>query len=301
TGLTDACRTSREDEIGINWGLYQSHMMAHAGQGTIGILPDYMYFGDSSRLQPYFIPDAEARVLLDAVRATHSFFRDDNGLASAAGSLSNAVPSEGAVLAGFSQGGHAIFAAADRVRKYAPEVTIAGLIGYGPTTDIEQIFRDFTVVAAPIIYTYAQRYGTDRFNPEVMIRDRWLNNLEADVQRLCILGLQDYYPWGPDTFFQPAFLDALLNRRLETAFPEIHAILRENSTGLSGHGIPALILQGGNDVVISEADQTEFVLDLRDNSSDVRYIVYPDSRHDTRQIGFSEAQNWIIQRTISEE
>lgn len=287
TGLSDLCRTSREYEIGINWGLYRNDMLAHAGQGSIAILPDYMYFGDPQRLQPYFVPLAEARVLLDSVRAAQHFFASENF---------DFQPYPEAFLAGFSQGGHAIFAAADLAADYAPEIKIAGLIGYGASTDIEDLFREFTVVAAPIIYTYAQIYGADRFDPSVMIQDQWLENLFIDVRRLCILGLQDYYPWGPYTFFRPEFLRSLQQRRLAADFPEIHAVLKENSPGLSGHGIPALILQGGNDVVINLQDMERFVSSLRDRGSEVEYLVYPDSRHDTRQIGFSDARRWMQER-----
>lgn len=292
TGLTDGCRTSREAEAGVNWGLYRNHLLAVAGQGVIGVLPDYMYFGVREHLQPYFVPEAEGRVLLDAVRATHAFFEN--------ASLT-VRPARGAVFAGFSQGGHAIFAAADIAREYAPEVRISGLIGYGPTTNIEQLFREFSVVAAPLIYTYAEIYGKERFDPAVMLQDRWLENLNVDVRRLCILGLQNYYPWGPEGVFRRPFLTALRNRQLQTAFPEIHAILAENSTGLSGHGIPVLILQGGNDVVVNLQDQAEFAQNLRDRGSAVDYIVYPGNRHDTRQIGFSDALNWMLDQSLSQE
>lgn len=292
TGLSDGCRTSREHEAGVNWGLYRNHMLAFAGQGVIGILPDYMYFGVPDRLQAYFVPEAGGRVLLDAVRATHAFFEDAD---------TAVQPSPGAVFAGFSQGGHAIFAAADIAAEYAPEVEISGLIGYGPTTNIEQLFREFSVVAAPLIYTYAEIYGRDRFDPALMLQDRWLENLAVDVRRLCILGLQNYYPWGPEGVFRRPFLNALRNRQLDTAFPEIHSILTENNSGLSGHGVPVLILQGGNDVVVNLQDQAEFAQDLRDRGSEVEYIVYPGNRHDTRQIGFSEALDWMIEQSLSQE
>jgi len=292
TGLSDGCRTSRESEAGVNWGLYRNHMLAIAGQGVIGVLPDYMYFGVPERLQAYFVPEAEGRVMIDAVRAVHAFFE----------SAGTAVrPAPGAVFAGFSQGGHAIFAAADIAAEYAPELQISGLIGYGPTTNIEQLFREFSVVAAPLVYTYAELYGRDRFDPAIMLQDRWLENLAVDVRRLCILGLQNYYPWGPEGLFRRPFLNALRNRQLDTEFPEIHSILTENSPGLSGHGVPVLILQGGNDVVVNLQEQAEFAQDLRSRGSEVEYIVYPGNRHDTRQIGFSDALDWMIEQSLSQE
>ncbi len=285
TGLTDACRTSREYEAGVNWGLYRHHMLAHAGQGSIGVLPDYMHFGDPDRLQPYFIAEAGGRILLDSIRAVLAY------LDSPASEVR--IRPAGTFLAGFSQGGHAAFAAADIRDDYAPEVELSGIIGYGPTTSIEDVFREFSVVAPAIIYTYAEHYGRDRFDPAEMLADRWLDSLERDVTRQCILGYQSYYPWGPHTLFRPEFTSALVNRRLESEYPEIYAVLAEQQTGLTGHGVPAFILQGTNDVVIDEGDQTRFVTALRERGSNVRYRLFQNSPHDTRQIGFFEVVNWM--------
>ncbi len=294
TGLTDQCRPLREHQVGINWGLYRHHVLAMAGQGAIGMIPEYMHFGDPDRLQPYFIAEAEARVVLDSVRAVRNLFGTGPGANAA---LRNAgVRPAGVFLSGFSQGGHAIFAAADRRAEYAPDVRIDGIIGYGPTTNIEQLFREFSVVAAPIIYTFAQHYGVDRFDPEVMLADRWLPTLAQDVRRLCILGLQSYYPWGPWPLFRPEFNRALANRTLARDFPEIDAILRENATGLSGHGVPVLILQGSRDVVVNLDEQAEFVVALRNLGSRVRYLVYDNAPHDTRQIAFEEVLRWMNER-----
>ncbi len=294
TGLTDSCRTTREYQVGVNWGRYRQHLLTHAGQGTIGMLPDYMHFGEPNRLQPYFIAEAEGRVLLDAVRAAYTYF---SGSAHGA----RVRPAEGAFLAGFSQGGHAIFAAADIRERYAPEVELGGLIGYGPTTNVEALFREFSVVAPAIIYTYAEHYGSDRFDPAVMLADRWLANLEHDVTRLCILGYQSYYPWGPHPLFLPEFAGALVSGTLAARYPEIHQILSEQQTGLAGHGVPALILQGTNDVVIDQNDQTRFVAQLRERGSNVRYRIFNEAPHDTRQLGFYEATDWMNDRLLELE
>ena len=297
TGLTDQCRPLREHQLGINWGLYRHHVLAHAGQGAIGMIPEYMHFGEPDRLQPYFIAEAEARVLLDAIRALGNYF----GRQPRDAGPPSAVRPAGSFLAGFSQGGHAAFAAADRRAAYAPDVSIAGIIGYGPSTDVESLFREFSVVAPPLIYSYAQHYGYDRFDPAVMLADRWLSALEQDVRRLCILGLQSYYPWRPGPLFRSEFTRALHNRRLADEYPEIERILRQNSTGLSGHRVAALILQGGNDVVVNLDDQAEFVVALRNRGSTVRYLVYPNAPHDTRQLGFAEVQQWMEQRKHTQE
>jgi acetyl esterase/lipase len=196
-------------------------------------------------------------------------------------------------VAGFSQGGHAAFAAADLQRAYAPDVRLTGVIGYGPTTDLEALFREFPVVAPMVVYSYSLEYGPERFNPALILASRWVGSLEHDVTRQCVGGMQEYYPWTPREMFAPAFAAALLSRELATKYPEIHRILRENSAGLSRHRVPCLILQGTDDVVVFQASQEEFIRQLCRSGSPVRYILFRGRRHDTRQIGYFEALDWM--------
>jgi len=285
TGLVNACRPSREHLAGIRWGLYRAHVLAFAGQGFIGVLPDYMGFGDPGRLQPYMSTVAEGRMMLDAIRATRHFLESSPG---------GAREKPPVFVAGFSQGGHAAFAAADLERSYAPELRIAGIIGYGPTTDLEAMFREFPVAAPMAVYTFSLMYGTERFDPRLILGNRWVDSLAHDVTRQCVGGMQQYYPWSARELFQPAFADALFARELAQKYPEIHRILKENSTGLSRHRIPCLILQGTDDVVIRPATQEQFVRQLCRAGSAVRYVLYRGRRHDTRQIGYWEALDWML-------
>ena len=285
TGLTNACRPSREHIAGIRWGLYRSHVLAFAGQGFLGVLPDYLGFGDPGRLQPYMSAVAEGRLVLDAIRAARRFLEQTTEAR-----LPRGKPA--VFVSGFSQGGHAIFAAADLQRAYAPEVRLSGIIGYGPTTDLEALFREFPVAAPMAIYTYSQMYGTERFDPGLILRSRWAGSLAHDVTRQCVGGMQQYYPWSARELFTPAFADALFARDLQTGFPEIHRILKENSSGLTRHRVPCLILQGTDDIVVKPASQELFVRRLCQAGSPVRYVLY-QGRHDTRQVGYWEALEWM--------
>lgn len=284
TGLVDACRPSRAHTAGINWGLYRAHVLAHAGQGNIGLLPDYTGLGDSKRLQPYYVPRVEGMMLLDAIRAVNSFFSQRDAAVR---------PHPAAFLAGYSQGGHAIFAAADYRGTYAPELEIGGLIGYGPARGIEDLFREWTISAPLITYTYSKIYGRERFNPAVILQDKWSRTLEDDVTRLCIGGLQSYYPWTTAELYKPRFNTALLDGTLSDVYPSIARIMEKNSTGLTGHRVPVIILQGTNDVVAHPQTMTDFVNKLREMGSDVLYLVYDGARHDTRQISFDRVVKWM--------
>lgn len=286
TGLRDACRPSREHIAGIHWGLYRTHVLAHVGQGSIGALPDYMGFGDPdpAHLQPYMVAVAEGRMLLDVARAMDGFL----------GKNAEATVSATALFyAGFSQGGHAAFAAADMRARYAREVRIAGVIGYGPSTDIPALFREFPLVAPMAIYTYSKIYGKERFDPDLVLAPRWAKSLEKDVTRQCVGGMQSYYPASPRELFTPEFAAALSAGTLEEKFPSLAEIMRENSTGLGGHRVPALILQGSDDIVVSPKSQEAFVRGLCRTGCPVTYSLYKGRRHDTRQVGFAEAREWM--------
>jgi pimeloyl-ACP methyl ester carboxylesterase len=284
TGLLDVCRVSREHVAGIHWGRYRSHVLSFAGQGVIGLLPDYTGFGDPDHLQYYYHAETEGMMILDAVRALRFFF-DRERL--------TVRPEPGVYLAGYSQGGHATFAAADIRRAYAPDVEIAGIIGYGPATDMEALFREFTVVAPMVVQTYQRVYGPEVIDPARILASRWAETLEYDVTRQCVGAMQSYYPWNPEEMFAKAFYDSLLKGTLPETHPAIFRILEQNSPGLSGHGVPVLILQGTEDIVVYPGSQAEFVTALRSRGSDVRYLVYEGYRHDTRQISFDEVLRWI--------
>lgn len=286
TGILDVCRPSREHIAGIHWGLYRAHALAFSGQGMVGLVPDYMGLGDPERLQPFFQADAGAYMMLDGIRAVRRF-------------LGNAgEPAVDAVfLAGFSQGGHAAFAAADYRGEYAPDVNITGIIGYGPTTDMEALLREFVVVGPIVVYSFRNRYGADRFDPALMLQDRWLRTLDEDVTRQCIGGIQNYYPWGPWALYREAFANALDTGTVGREYPQIDRILREHTVGLSGHGVPALILQGTDDIVVFEDSQTEFVSRLRAAGSEVRYLIYENERHDVRQAAYFDVLDWMKEQS----
>ncbi len=284
TGLTSNCRPSREHIVGIHWGLYRTHVLAYAGQGFIGMLPDYMGFADQGRVQPFYSAIAEGRMMLDSIRAARAFLSDQSV---------KGVTDFAAFVAGFSQGGHAAFAAADLRASYAPDVQLKGVVGYGPAADLVTLFREFPVDAPMVIYTYASLYGKNRFDPAVILAPRWAQSLEDDVTRQCIGGMQAYYPWTPREMFRKEFADALLSGTLAQTYPEIYSILTQNSSGLSGHRVPALILEGTDDVVVSVKSQTAFAKALSARGSAVRLSIYKGVRHDTRQAGFPEALKWM--------
>lgn len=284
TGLINPCRVSREHVAGIRWGLYRAHVLSLAGQGYIGILPDYMGFEDWSLIQPYFHAESEARLIVDVTRAVDAFLADR---------LPGGLHPLTRVAAGYSQGGHAIFAAADRNDAFPDGLELDGVIGYGPTTAVDALFLEYPSVAPMVVQAYRTIYGDEAFDPLRILAEPWASNLAYDTTRQCVGAMQSYYPDRATDLFRVDVMKSLWARTTAITHPGLHRIMEENRAGLGGHGVPALILQGTNDIVVDRTTQDEFVVALRERGSDVRYLVYEGSRHDTRQISWPAVIEWI--------
>jgi acetyl esterase/lipase len=290
TGVIDSCRPSREHVAGIRWGLYRAHVLSHVGQGVIGVIPDYLGFGDPDRDQYYMVAQAEAAAMLDSIRATKALL---------AVKKVHGVTDTRNFVAGFSQGGHAAFAAADYRESYAPELELDGVIGYGPSTDLVALFKEFPDVAPMILYTFRNLYGKDMVDPDRVLLGKFAVNLDDDITRQCVGGMQSYYPTDPEKLFRPEFAKALLEDRLAKEYPGIFKALRANSVGLGGHGVPALICQGTDDIVVYDDTQRAFAAALEASGVDTRLAIYPGSRHDTRQVSFVDVQKWMRAALVS--
>ena len=284
TGLIEPCRPSREHIAGIRWGLYRAHTLAMAGEGFIGILPDYLGFEDWTYVQPYFHAESEARIIFDALHAVDRWIRP---------AFPEGIQGYTRVAAGFSQGGHAIFAAADRNHLLARGLPLHGVIGYGATTEIAPMLLTYPSLTPMLTQALVEIYGPNRIDPNRILQPEWARLLEQDTTRQCVGGMQSYYPSRPEELLQPDFLRALREGTLNQYFPAIAEVFRENRTGLTPHGVPALITQGSDDIVILPDTQLRFVSRLKELGNPVDYRLYPGARHDTRQIAFNDVLNWI--------
>jgi len=291
TGLADVCAPSREADLPQPLGMYRSYLAPYAGQGLVTVFPDYLGFEDPTRPQAYFHAASEAHVLLDAARAVRALFDEAPWL----GELQNAV-----FMGGYSQGGHAAFAAADLRPAYAPEVPLLGLIGYGATTDVEPLFLEGPFYAPYVLASWAAIYGSERVDAASVLASRWLPALSSDALAVCVDRAQQIFPFDVDAMYTPAFAAALRAGTLERDFPSLAAIFAENKTGLSGHGLPALVVQGGQDVIVRDPTQERFVAALCAEGSAVQYLNVPDARHrETRPAGFAPAVAWIFDRVAA--
>ena len=282
TGLVDACAPSRPYVDGGSLDTYGAYGLAYAGQGMPVVVPNYIGFFDPGRRQPYFVADAEAHVVLDALRAA----------ATALTEMNTSLAPHSAFAAGFSQGGHAVFAAADRATDYAPDVPLDGVLGFGPSGEVDVVLRAFPYVAPWILEAYARTYPGS-IEPAELLQEPFASRLPGDIERLCIAGVQAEYPGDAAALLQPQLAQALREGTLSTDFPTLAELIETNQTGVRPHGLPVIILQGVDDPVAPLADQDRFVRRLCESGSAVRYPNYLRTRHETRYIGFEEALGWM--------
>lgn len=284
TGVAAVCAPSREQELPAPLGRYRELMAPFAANGVAVVLPDYLGFEDPLRPQAYFVAEAEARVLLDAARAARALYAA--GLP--AGGLRDDV-----FVGGYSQGGHAAFAAADRHASYAPEVPLRGAIGHAATTDVVALLATAAYYAPFVLLAYRDAYG-DAIDPAHVLAPRFVPGLAAQAGVFCVDRAQQVYPYEGAAAYTPAFHAALQAGRPEAVAPAFASALRANATGLTGHGLPALVVQGGQDVIVRDATQEAFVAALCATGSAVRYLNVPQARHrDTRPAGFEATLSWV--------
>ena len=285
TGIADSCAPSREVPELRRWGHYRANMLAYAAAGFITVFPDYLGFNDPDRPQRYFSRQAEAHVLLDAARAVRAFFTE----------YPQKVRPSGVIFAaGYSQGGHAAFAAADLRPVYAPEVALRGVIGFAATTNVTALLKEGAYYAPHILYSYSAMYGKGQIDPADYLQERWARTLEADANSMCVDEFQNFYPFDGRKLYRPEFYEALHGDRLLEEYPALAAALSANRSGTSGHGLPALVVQGDADAIVTTASQARFVEELRQAGSEVRFLVLQGVQHRyTRPAGFRASVEWM--------
>lgn len=289
TGIGNQCAPSLEQPEVIRWGWYRYNMFAYAAQGIITVFPDYLGFNNDDIPQRYFSAAAEGHLMLDALRAARNLFKDYPAMIP-----SSVQPGPGNVTAGYSQGGHAALAAADMNVSYAPEIRLDGAIGFGSTNNVETLMREAAYYTPYILLSYRSIYGEDAIDLSRLLQEKWLPTLEEDVMRMCVDEFQVFFPFDGRDLYTEEFYSALHGNRLQAEFPRLKRILDENETGLSGHGIPSLFIQGNQDIIITNPEKRIYIERLRNSGSPVEYIEMEGVRHrHTRPAGFAASVDFI--------
>ena len=286
TGLKDECAPSHEEPTERNWGDFEAHLLSYAAQGYVAVMPDYAG-NPATGLQYYYIAEMHARTMLDAARAGLRFSQDQPppGTAKAA----NAV-----FFAGYSQGGHASYAARDFAASYAPELHVKGAIGYGPRGQVYTMLFEAPYLAPYLFYSYAQVYGSDKVPFRELLVPTVTRSLDEDMATKCIDEVPYYYgdysPW----ILQPDLDDAVDHNRLDKEFPVLKQLMDSNDVGRAQSDIPVLILQGLSDTLVTPQTQQAFVQKLCSNGAKVTFDTYDGIPHVlTRQVSYRDVLAWM--------
>ncbi len=287
TGMTRGCAPSDERPRGRNWGFYELHMLSYAAQGYIGVLPDGHGFDGSGGPSDYFISALEGPVLLDAIRAAYRFLENPPDEVTA-------EPMLAAFIGGYSNGGQGAFAAKDMADTYAPEIPLKGIIGHGPTTTVETLLRENPVFSPYIVYAYEKFYGSEIISPEMVFQPIWVESFYQDVESKCIDEVFVHYPYTAE-IYRPEFQETLYDGTLAQTYPAFKSVLDLNASGLGTNtDVPALILQGTADFVVTKPSQEAFIRQTCELGNQVTYNVYPGIPHvETRQNSFVDTLAWM--------
>jgi dienelactone hydrolase len=196
-GIGDQCAPSLEQPAKVNWANYESHMMTYAGQGYATVVTDYEGMRDPTRIHHYMVGALEGRAVLDSVKALENL---DHG--------TSKLDTEHIFLSGYSQGGHAAFWADQIAKTYAPDLKVAGVVGWGPVTDVLETLSDVTHAAninwfGPYVVTSYMDYYGENYHPESILLPRWTANLRNDVLDHCIDTDLSYWGHDPAKVYTP--------------------------------------------------------------------------------------------------
>lgn len=228
--------------------------------GWAGVTSDYVGLGTAGP-HPYLVGEAEARNVLDASRAV----RELDGL----------ELSTDTVVWGHSQGGHGALWTGQIAGEYAPELTLRGVAGFAPATDLYSLAEiSKSEVAGKTVSAYIAGSWNEVFpeldlhghlNPGTAhgvsrISDLCFN--QRDVIAALIRGTQI-----PEQVFPDAVLDG-----------DLGATLREN-TPTGPWPAPVLVAQGLADPLINPGMQQDWVNARCAAGEPIDYRTYPGLDH----------------------
>ncbi|MFB9259950.1 lipase family protein [Dietzia aerolata] len=259
TGIVPRCAPSLSPTPFVDGAAAALEQMVTV-HGWAGVTSDYVGLGTSGPHQ-YLVGQAEARNVLDASRA--------------AAQIDGLELSADTVVWGHSQGGHGALWSGQIAGDYAPELTIRGVVGMAPATDLfalAEATKDEVAgktVSAYIASSWNEVYPqldlAGHLNPGTAhgvgeIADLCFN--EQDVIAALLRGSQI-----PEQVFPDAVLDG-----------DLGATLRENSpTG--PWPAPVLVAQGLADPLVKPSMQQSWVDGRCAAGEPIDYRTYPGLDH----------------------
>jgi pimeloyl-ACP methyl ester carboxylesterase len=283
TGTARGCAPTVIDPFEAGAFFVLDDVLAH-GWAYVGT--DYVGLGTESP-HPYLVGQAEARSVLDSVRAAHE--------------LQDVALGDHAVVWGHSQGGHAALWTGALAPTYAPDVRVDGVAALAPASNLPALvdgLGDVTggeLFASYVIDSYARVY------PDVTYREYVRPGARPIVRAMAGRCLADV----PNTLVSIGTVFAL-DKAIWTGDPARGTLgerLRENvPTGRIE--APLLIGQGSADSLVVPSAQRAYVEQRCAAGQAVDYRVYPGLDHlalvDAESPAIAELLDWTRARLAGE-
>ncbi len=292
TGIGDQCAASLEVPQVHNWANYESHLMAYASRGYVGTITDYEGMRDPDVMHHYMIGELEGRAVLDSLRALNHLPQ-----------TRSIINSDQVFAGGYSQGGHSAYWANAIAASYAPDVKLAGVIGWGPVMDVGETLRGVTAGSTlnwfgPYVLTsYADYYGHS-YNLPAILQPRFAAMTTSDVVSHCIDTNIPFWGTDPTKVFTPQFLADLRGGQLPAErYGPLQADLDANQVVADYTATPKLIIQGQKDNVVLPTQQPLALQRLcAGERAQVELKTYPNASHYTvMRDSFNDAIEWMQQ------
>jgi pimeloyl-ACP methyl ester carboxylesterase len=278
-GVTDDCAPSK----GIVWGVFMetSSVQQAIAEGWAVAITDYEGLGTPGN-HTYTVNISEAHAVLDSVRA--AIRMPETG-------LDERAP---VAIWGYSQGGGAAAAAAERAPTYAPELQVRGVAAGGVVADLAAVAANLEG-SLYFGFATAASQGLDTAYPELDL-ESFLNDagkseydaIQNGTKSGCLTDLLTTYAFkrASDYTTSDPLLTAAWQRRLA-----------ENRLGQVNPHIPALLYHGEVDEIIPLAVGQG----LRDRwcalGVTVKWVGYPLGLHLTAQSSAEgEVVSWLRDR-----
>jgi acetyl esterase/lipase len=264
-GLADRCAPSRAGVLGAigPWlgGLFQ--------QGWVVAATDYQGLGTPGTARTV-IGLSAGRAVLDVARAARGL-----DAAGAGGRV---------VLAGHSEGGHAVLWAAELARAYAPELQLLGVAAAAPGTELAASLKaegPAIVTSGPMVlvvaWSDAYRVPLDVLTPA--------GRKAVDRIRSTCPGEQ-----------LAADLDVAVRPRDLLSTPPWPALLARNTPGHAATPAPIFLAQGADDETVTPALTRVLVQRLCRLGDTVELRTWRDVGHDVPQAASADVLAWISER-----
>ncbi|MEB8324659.1 alpha/beta hydrolase [Dietzia kunjamensis] len=247
--------------------------------GWAGVTSDYVGLGTSG-MHPYLVGQAEARNVLDASRAAQQ--------------LDGLTLSTDTVVWGHSQGGHGALWTGQIAGDYAPELTLKGIAGMAPATDLFDLAEaSKSQVAGKTVSAYIAR-SWNVIYPELDLSGHLNPGTAHGVEKV-----------GELCFNEKDVIAALLrgSQIPEQVFPDavLDGDLGETLRGNSPAGpwpAPVLIAQGLADPLVKPTMQQNWVEARCADGERIDYRTYPGLDHNGLVAADSPLTPQLVQWTL---